>query len=350
MKKSDIKQPFKFSKSDAINAIRREIDMLANGGKSFEYVYEKLKELGYHYTTQNKIVLPDNEDFIESGLFFEGKSYHWTTIECGNVRFIVRKYNTHFTIFGSYTKVTQMDDFNYKDHKYSAFEIYTDTDIEYELNEAGKSEFEDFYEDFFYCQPFYDFNLLINPIVDMINENHFHLIDNSSALKRPQRVRIKEYFNGNDESIYSLDKTIYAFEELSNIHIVLFAQNEMLEEIKKFKVGDVFGGSKIVEINTDLNDDNYHSVGIKTEKDSYLCDVYTLTDFYYEYVFYPDRNQTSTNDPVYQHYIDLTNKLIEETINKSDLSHVKEIIKHAPDSLNVMNLFMYINGIEKENK
>ena len=59
----------------------------------------------------------------------------------------------------------------------------------------------------------------------------------------------------------------------------------MLEKIKTLEVGQVLGGKKIIDIKTDVKNDSYHNVGVLFEGDSYMKDVYCLTQYYYEEIF-----------------------------------------------------------------
>lgn len=203
------------------------------------------------------------------------------------MEFLIRKYRNHLTI---YTK--QKTEY---DTVYSGFQLFTDTSVEYELHKAGKSEvyaehYEEYGDDFFYCRPFYDFNLLINKIVEMMRDDNFWLLWNDSALPRPKRVELKGYFNGS-RSIDSIDSTIFAAEELSCLHGELFAENEMLEKIKTLKVGQMLSAYKITEIKTEVKNDYYHAVGLSWVNTNFedskekWQDVYTLSRYYFEYIF-----------------------------------------------------------------
>jgi len=288
---------FKFDKKDVDHLIQRELDLPHRIGKSFDYVYEKLKSLGQHLSFSGDISIPEEEysDLIERGIFKKGKNYHWTSLDSGDVKIIIRAYRQHLTIFTRLERETG-GKFSYNKKTYSCFEINTDSDIEYHLNEEGKSEipeYNDFGEDFFYCKPFYDFNLLIGPIVKHIREDRLWLIWNPTSIPRPKRVDMKLYFDFkySDKAIENIDKTIFAAEELSNIHSGLFSENEMLEKIRKLKVNDMLGAYKVTEIKSEVQNNYFHGVGLKILNTNFesespkWADLYSLTSYYIENLF-----------------------------------------------------------------
>ena len=334
---------FKFSDGDLKRLIISDLNLNRRMRKSFDYVYDKLKDLG-HYLKPESYVIPDNEDYIESGLFKKGKSYHWSAIDYDTVRILIRKYSNHLTIFSR----LEIEKDGYKDIDYACFELYTDTSIEYELNQQGKSDIENYHGDFFWCNPFYDYNLLIKDIVEHIREGHVWLLDNNASIPRPKRVKLKPFYHG-EESIDSIDKMVFAAEELAHIHMVLFAENDMVEKLKTLKVGDEIAGKKIVKIKTSLKDkyDNYHSVGLtwveRGDKEKWN-DVYSLTHWHVNEIFnfVPDEYSNHEKHVIGNHMVKIARRMYKE--EGKTYEEIEKFMEDCPDS---MSKFFLLNSIKR---
>lgn len=347
---------FNFQDDDVKRLIRNDVQLQRRMRQSFDFIYDKLKGLNHHMVATKKLVIPDNDQYRESGLFMEGKSYHWTSIDCGDVKFLIRKYSEHLTIFVRFEETHKHKSDTWTENRYSAFELYTDTDIEYEKNENGKSDIKDYHEDFFWCNPFYDFNLLINPIIKMIRKNHLHAIWNSVSIPRPDRVKLELYFDG-EESISSIDKMIYGAEELSRTHLELFAESEMLEKLKTLKVGDMLSAYKITGIKTEVKNDYYHGVGLNMvntnfdDSDEKWSDVYTLSRYYFEYLFPVEKSDElseSDENVLTEHYRKIALKMLDETTDKTDLTHIKEAMRNFHECYGKIMLFAHLIQEEEE--
>lgn len=302
---------FKFKRSDVEGIITRELKLPKKIAKSFNYIFDKLKEKGHYIEFKDKIVMPNEEirTLIEKGLFREGKNYHWIAIALDkDIEMLIRDYDEHKTVYLKLTKKEFDKEGNllWVDETYNAFSIYTNREVACKVREQGKSDiptdlWEKYMDDMFYCLPYYDFNFLINKIIDMLRNDIIHLLWNTASLPRPERVKIEHYYDFKSGfsfgcTIHSIDQMIFAAEELSVIHVELFAENEMLEKIKTLKVGDMVGSYRIDGIRTELDDTYgaYHGVGVKIQNTKFpdgeakWKDVYDLAYFYYKDFFSED--------------------------------------------------------------
>ena len=292
-------KPFQFDKKDVERLMKSELNILHKEKKSFDYVFNKLKELG-HYLSGDDIVFPDKYDDKE--IWKETKNYDWVAVENGNVQFIIRKYGLHYTIFQCLISEHSMEWEGKKsvwtEKKYGAFYFQTDTDFvtEEEPDLMNDPSFKDYkYPSDFFCDgnDYYDINKYIHLLIDHTRERmeSMWIVKGVDGEYPPKRIKVQDVFDG--ESITSIDKLIFCCEELSQIELELFSENEMLEKIKTLKVGDKFHDSfernphKIKEIRTEVKDDYYHAVGIKTTKKFY--DVYHLTYWNFDAIF-PDNS------------------------------------------------------------
>jgi hypothetical protein len=197
----------------------------------------------------------------------------------GSTEIVLRQYQRHITVF---TKaVTTIDDFdNYKDKTYGMFSFNTDRD---RMTYAQKEEY-DHIEN-----PFHDFEHAFPDILRLVNENKLQSLWNTRDLPRPDYVDVQTGFYG--EEIRSLDLFIFGSEELSTMHVELFAENQMFDTLKELKaidvIGENFGTGIISAINTEFpkqySEPYYHAIGIQiVEPDDRKSfqDVYSLTRYY----------------------------------------------------------------------
>jgi len=263
---------FKFDGDKIKNNIKYEMRLLDKMENSFNYVSEKLKSLKHFKDFKGKL------DKINLGKlnWDEGKSYNWVYLLNKNVHLIVRSYGSHHTIFVKHIKEHIFKEKKYYANIYGAFIFNTNLD-------KVNVEFQDMYIE----NPYKDLNDELEQIFKQINDNLMHLFWNSHSLIRPIHCEVHTIYNG--ESIISVDKLIFSAEELSNQHMGLYAENDMLEALKQLPdcTGKDFGRKKINRIITDFpthySEPYYHGVGIETidndgKKD--FNDVYSLTMYY----------------------------------------------------------------------
>jgi len=163
--------------------------------------------------------------------------------------------------------------------KFAAFTFYTNTML------ADSN---------LYCDnKFLDLNAMFHEIVEHITSNNVHFLTNSSSFKMPKYCEVEKAFCS-DETIFSYDCLIFCAEELSNKHLELFAENDMLDIVKQLanKVGCEFTGDKkinrvVTEFSPHYSEPYYHGVGIETiDKNGKVefHDVYRLSRWNYETV------------------------------------------------------------------
>jgi len=243
----------KFEKDTLTNFINYECKLPRKIKKSFGFVVEKLGE--------------QNVKTISKLKWKEGKNYDWAALRSGNIRMLIRKYHLHFTFYCEFTKFV---DHPYKDVEFSIFTYYSDTDL-LKTDQEKDARCDD---------NFIDIDESFDSMLKIINEGRAHLLWNSYSVNIPKHVEIKIAMLG--PSIYSFDKLVFAAEELSNIEIEVFAEIDMWNILKKIKVGDMVGKSKISGISKTLKDDYYHGLGITLSDDNSFKDVYSLTNWYLE--------------------------------------------------------------------
>lgn len=262
---------FKFEKDTVTNYLIREVKLLSKIKKAFNYVANKLP---------NQAPTTD----LETLNWLKGKSYNWCVIKKGDVTLIIRQYGTHFTIFTKLAKKDKHfdgeDELDYFEiNKYGCFIFHSDSTL---LSDKESDALCD--------DRFLDLNKSISQIIELVSKDKTQFW-NPYTLERPKHVIVESVYNS--ENISSVDKIIFASEELFQLNLVLFSEIDVIDKIKEFKVGDNFGKDfhgdvTINKIKTEVVDDYYHAVGIETidsngKKD--FKDVYCLTRYYYENLF-----------------------------------------------------------------
>jgi len=284
---------FKFSEDEARSLFEYNLKLVGRIGSSFDYVFEKMEKLGHHISGDNPKLSKDK--------FREGKNYHWSSLKTDdNIQMLFRQYGQHLTVYTCRTTpLYDGDTLLWTETNYSSFTFHVETskitreDVIEGIPQPDESIkwVSDYYSDYFYDEPFLMFNIYLPEIIQHVRKGNEWLISNSSSIKVPKFVDIKMIFHGN--TIDSYDNIIYCAEELSNTHICLFAENEMLEAIKQYNVGDTFGKGfeegTITKVATDVKDDAYYHCGLGMKlkhngKDKWI-DVYSLTQYYIRYFF-----------------------------------------------------------------
>lgn len=270
-----MKQPFKFEKDDVVNHIRYELHTLRNLQTSFNYVFEKL-QAQKHFVDLTK---HKGEIKLHEVKADEGKSYDWIAVKSDNVHLIIRSYHTHHTIFTKKNKVDRIgDNYDYENSRYAAFTFRTETKgLADRMHDA-------------YCDnKFIDLNAALPQIIEHCAKDRIHSLWNSAGFKRPEYCEVKNAYDG--ETIESLDTMIYCAEELSDKHMELFSQIDMMETLKvlqgKGVIGQKFERGTVNSINTEFpkqyGDPYYHAIGIEVltnDKKKEFKDVYSLTRWY----------------------------------------------------------------------
>ena len=288
-------KPFRFEKDDVVRHIVREMKAVKEFKGSFEYVFDKLKTLG-HYIAGDNIIIPSQYEYGDK-IWMERKNYPWLAIESKGVRMMIRAYQQHYTIYYNINEKLSVEiedgkNYDYTEGKYGVFTFFTDSDLIDldELREELGIPDAKYPQDHLNELPAYDLNKWINQLVDLAIERFGSMWlvgDNDNKL--PKRIKIKDVFDikgfMSDAHINKIDDFVFACEEIGQVHLELFAENEMVERLKELKVGDSFGNNKIAEIKLDTsNGTYYHGAGIKTDKGKW-SDVYSLTHWYYDNLF-----------------------------------------------------------------
>ncbi len=270
---------FGFDKRDVERYMIRELGLKKKFAKCFNYVHTSLSALN------KPCKIPKD---LEKLNWYKGKSYDWVSISDNNTFLVIRKYNTHFTIFFKNIP-TKGDDYDIRyGTKYGCFEFHTNTE------HLSGDESDSYVDD-----NFKDINKYLKPIITLIKDDLAHAVWNSYSLKlknekqRPNHIEVKSVWDG-DDTIISIDKFIFACDELFHRYLEIFAQTEMLNHLKTLKKGDKIGSYTITKIKTDVKKDYFHDAGLEMKDDRgdiKWQDVYGLTMFYYEDVF-PVQAQT----------------------------------------------------------
>ena len=273
-----MKAPKEFNKSDVERKIIHDLNAFRTIRDAFIYVHTMLTQQGHSYDLGK-----NSNPAFDTLNWSEGKNYQWLALCIGDTdgytQFLIRQYGRHLTVF---TKLSHAED-SYRDTVYGCFTFNTNTD---KMNATRREEY-DFIEN-----PFHDFQTAFPHILRLVNENKLHSLWNDRDLPRPDYIDVKTAFYG--ETIQSIDLLIFATEELTQKHLELFAENDMLDMLKGLRdvTGRDFDGNNIVkEVVTafpkQYSEPYYHGVGIalvdSRDKRSFH-DVYTLTRYCFDNV------------------------------------------------------------------
>jgi hypothetical protein len=220
----------------------------------------------------------------------KGKNYSWAIVEKDSLTLMIRQFGHHFTFFSRNRKKLEAkkelpDEFT--DLYYSQWSCFTI----YSNQEKMKDP------DMIVEDNFYDLNPLLPSLLDFLSEEGPHLLWNTYAFKRPEWVEVKNAWNGG-EDISSMDMVLFAFDELFNKYLELFAENDMIEKVKTFNVGDRLGAYEITKVGTKLKDNYYYNVGLSLKNTNFpdsepsWADVYSLSRYYLDSVFQPEEKET----------------------------------------------------------
>lgn len=226
-----------------------------------------------NYLPVNKVSKDNTFDFSTLKID-EGKNYDWFFLVSDNVKLLFRQYGNHFTIFALNIH-KEGDYFN----KMSQFSIHDNL-------EKISDKIHDHYVD----NPFLSIEKMLPQLFKMVEEGDLRSMWNDLCLEREKFTEVKTAFVG-DEGVDSLDDVIFGCDELFQMYLEKFSENEMLEKIKTLKVGDMFSSYKITKIRTEVEDEYYHGVGLNYINTNFpdskadWSDVYSLTRWHYDEIF-----------------------------------------------------------------
>lgn len=268
-----------FDENDIKFHINYEMRLTKRFGKSFEYVYDKLNLLG---------CCKDISDLTEINLendikWREGKSYDWCCFNHGDLFFIIRNYQSHFTIMLKIKKTIIDEDLTFNIIKYASFTFNIDSDKIKDDELCTESLKYNYPKDYYICDNrFHDIDILLFEMIKLIKDDgNIHFLTNSAALKLPNHVIIKKAFE--NETIYSIDLSMFVADEIGEIHLELYSENEMFEKVKNISELETLP-ENVISINSELKNEYYHGVGIHFKKESYMTDVYSLTRYHHKEV------------------------------------------------------------------
>ena len=138
----------KFEKRDVENNLVRNMGVTKKIKDSFNYVYNSLFNLK-HFQDISKSKKPK----LEKKYIRKGKNYHWLAVKCNDIKFLIRQYGMHLTIFVKVKKE--------HDTEYGAFTYYINT-------EKMSGVEGDRFRDLMYDEPFYLLNTMILDIVKLL--------------------------------------------------------------------------------------------------------------------------------------------------------------------------------------
>jgi hypothetical protein len=237
----------------------------------YDFKIREKFELGFNYLA--KKLKPKNIKDLSTMKWYEGKNYDWIALKQDGLILLLRKYQSHFTIYvKNTTEIETKSNRKREVTKYGCFIFSTDTDMLSDKESEERCE-----------NRFIDINKHIKGLADFILSSHTHSLWNNASYKREDYIKIETVWNGG-EDIVSLDNFIFALEELSSKFLEVFSENDMLERIKTIQVGDSSVGYKVLEVFTEVENDYYHGVGLKVEG-HYFMDVYFLTNWCLDKLF-----------------------------------------------------------------
>lgn len=268
---------FNFSGNTITSYINYDLKTISKLKPTINYIL-KLLEV-------NSLTIDNLDDKIDLSKIVErkGKNYNWSVINYKNISLLIRSYGHHLIVFCKITTKHEYDSGSWNESTLGAFTFYSNID------KIEKCDNDDFYEKFI-NNSFVDLEVVIKDLLIGIIENDgVHFVWNNYSLPRPDYIDIKVAFYR--DQIMSLDLFVFCMEEVSNIYLELFAENDMFLKLQEFKdkIGTPFNSKlKINNVFCDLKDEYYHGVGIEFIGESgkkEFQDVYSLSRWYYKEIF-----------------------------------------------------------------
>lgn len=249
---------FKFETRDVTSFMMYKLHLGDKIKDSFKYLADKL----------GVQELPKNLSDLK---WSEGKNYNWAFVKHDKVTFGIRQYHNHYTIFSKREKGT--DDWNAK------FAIYTfHTDREKLTDDQKDERVEDWT---------LDLNKHIKDLFKMAAEDQLWALWNNLMFKRPDYIDVACVWSGGQDDISKIDLFNFACEEIFQKFLEVFSQIDMLEVVKKTKVGDKLGEYTVTAVKKTVKNEYYHDAGIswKSDREEKWNDVYSLTRWYFSEMF-----------------------------------------------------------------
>jgi hypothetical protein len=268
---------FKFRKEDISNHIEYELELFDKFKEPLDYIINTLESKKHVLNIKNL----DKVD-INKIKEYEGKNYNWSIVNYKNATLVIRRYQNHLTIFTKVVKEVEqllpnMEQKLKKTVERGSFTMHTRL-ISDDMCDA------------YYNNPFLDLNLIFKDLISLIIDRTYGVswLWNSACIKIPDHIDVKLAFC--QKNISSFDTFFYCMEELETFYQQLFSENTTILALDKLKINDDFDNSStIIDISTNLKDDYYHAVGIKTKDKktgkTKFIDVYALTLYYIKYIF-----------------------------------------------------------------
>jgi hypothetical protein len=257
-----LKEIFNFDKNVVTSYIMYELKLGGKFKEAFNYISSSLPN--------------QRLKKLEKLKWDEGKNYDWAIIKKKEVTLIIRKYQTHFTIFFKNVN-KEISWFN----KYGCFTFHSDL-------EKMSDEDNDKYVE----SNFTDLDNSMEDLIKIISKDEIHTLWNEYCFPRPKHVVIKNIWNGADD-LSSIDDFIFCCEELFNKYLELFAKTDMFEKIKSIRVGDKLNNKyEVLDVSTAVKDGYFHDIGLMLKgtngvDDVSWKDVYSLTRWYLNDIFIP---------------------------------------------------------------
>ena len=293
---------FKFSDQD----VRRDV---VRSEKLIKKINFAMKYLVKHLPV-NKLKKDNSFDFTKLK-FNEGKNYDWFFLNKEDITILVRQYGNHFTFFVN----------NDKGDYHSKLSVFTIND--------NKDKMSDDESDSFCDDNFQNIQNYLPHLVEKIEADKVHTIWDSEDLKAPNYTEIKMAMDAR-ESVQSLDTLIFACDELFNMYICTYAENEVLEQLKNYKVGDMFGSAyKIIRVSSELinhgGEPYYHSSGLEYTNTNFpdskptWSDVYSLARYHSDEL---DYENILLEKKVMKHVYQNHNNVLTEIVNIEDQDYM----------------------------
>lgn len=280
MERKAVTPIFKFDKNELTMYINYELNLFRRAEKPLGYIYEILEKTGYSLTLTSLDDIDLNK--VKQN---KGKSYNWCVFIYNDIKFLVRQYHQHLTVYARQSKFDE----KWEEDLIKNFAFTFESSVENLPDNEHDAKLDEYM-----VNPFVDLNKSFKQIVELIEKDKFHLIWNDLCVSRPDNVKIKSIYETSKYSeaqIQSIDLLVFCMEEIDTLHVQLFAENTMVEKLKELesRVGEQFDYQyKIESVNTEVKDEYYHNTGVtlvRRENEKTFADVYTLTRYYYDSVF-----------------------------------------------------------------
>ena len=250
---------FSFDKNEIVHHMMNKMGLRKQLEESFEFIFSKLVESGVYIENWG-------ENEVEEEHFKQDKNYNWLATTIDGVDVIIRGYQNHFTIMTSMTA----PEFSHLKKYLTAFTMSINEDL-----------LPDDLHDVVIDDPTRELNKYLSGAIALVKDLKTWLVWNTLSLKLPEEKQRPEYSKMEvifeDREITSIDDFVFLVEEISEQHLSFYAETEMIEHIKKIKIGDEINGKKVTKITTEA--DCVHSIGLAFDEE-HLQDVRCLTRYY----------------------------------------------------------------------